>query len=167
MAGFLSVILRFLRLGRYGFEKSEDKVLERVLERRDYRYIMEIGVPRVEAPRLPPAGRLPGRPYVASGASIGSMLLGDPEALMYILRSAEGRGDMLRLKGSGGDVLRGIADYTRKRGGTYYFDAVLGGIELRVLASQGLITGIYLVRGGAGIGGERASTRLRLRVSMI
>lgn len=54
MAGFLNIILRFLRLGRYGFEKSEDKVLERVLERRDYKYIMEVGVPRVEAPRLPP-----------------------------------------------------------------------------------------------------------------
>jgi len=144
VASFLSRILAFLKKGLFGSRELEEDFIKRI-KKGDIEYILNQGVPSIEPPPTP--GAKPWRvPYIAEGFEAGSMLLLDPEALMYILVAAESKYDVVRAKGPGDAVLERIAYFSRVRPGRIqYFLAVPDSkTEIRVLASEGLVTGLYL-----------------------
>ncbi len=155
MPGFFSRLLSFLRRGLFASRKSEEEFFERI-NRGDIHYIMEVGVPTIEPPETP--GPKPWRvPFIAEGIGEASLLLLDPEALMYILMATEATEDLLRSRGSGDKILGDLAAYTRERRGYYYFDSVPEfGSEIRILAGEGLITGLYVSYGGRSYTGVEA-----------
>ena len=155
MPGLFSRLLAFLRKGLFPTRGGEREFYDRI-ERGDVKYIMEVGVPSIQPPETP--GPRPWRvPYIAEGVGEASLLLLDPEALMYILMATEVTRDLLRSRGDGSKVLRDIAAFTRERPGYYYFDSVPEfGSEIRVLAGHGLVTGLYVSYGGKSYTGVEA-----------
>lgn len=139
---FFSILKRLLsRL--FGFEGS---FIERI-ERGDVYYIMERGVPRVTPPPMPKPRSHPRYRWLAEGFEAGSLLLADPEALLYILISTEAIPDLRapRVRGGGGELLAAVAGLSLRVGRPIYALAQLpGGSEARILAAGGLVTGVAL-----------------------
>lgn len=129
----------------------------RRINKGDITYILERRVPSIEPPPLP--GPRPWKkPFIADGFKAGSLLLLDPEALMYILISTECRYDVVQAGGSGERILEGLVYFSRiMPGEIHYFLAVPEPrSEIRVLASEGMVTGLYLNHAGREYVGEEA-----------
>jgi len=144
MPGFIYRLLAFVRSGLFGRGHSEKEFIRRI-ERGDVRYIIEVGVPTIEPPKTP--GPSPWRvPYVAEGFDAASRILLDPEALMNVLLATDRSYDILRAKGSGEDILRAVAGYSRQRPDRiFYMDSVPEpDVEIRLLAAGGYVTALYV-----------------------
>ena len=145
--GLLSRFLAFFRRGLFGSKALTEDFIARI-ERGDVDYILRVGVPTVEAPKTP--GPKPGAlPIVASGVDTGSLILADPEALIYILVATEQPLEPLHARGGGLDVLRAASEYSKKMSGEilYMYGFPTSKTEVRLLAYNGFVTGIYLAEG--------------------
>ncbi len=122
----------------------------------DTEFIIKIGVPVIEPPPLPEPSTYK-LPFVAEGIETTSLLLVDPEALMHLLLASQ-VSDVLAVKGSGLKILEEAAKNSKANPGvTYYMEGVPSyGTEIKVLASNGLVTGVYLVSGEANFSGSKA-----------
>jgi len=136
-------------------EQSQSEDFVRRIEAGDVDYIVKVGVPGVEAPPTPGPQPLRGRPYVAQGLDAGSLLIVDPESLLYILTASSGL-RTLRLSGQGSTVLAGLARASREHERPVYAFSILDRGEVRVLAYRGLITGLYYEVAGKAYTGLRA-----------
>lgn len=162
MAWFVKRLLSlFLSAGLFGSQKAERDFLKRI-EKGDIKYILERGVPSVEPPTTP--GPRPWRePFLAEGFNAASILLRDPEALMNLLLASDESYDLLRLKGDGASILRGVAEYSRRNPARIiYLDAVPESkVEIRLLAAGGFVTALYLEAQGRDYVGVDAFERLQ------
>jgi len=151
---FLSRLLGFLRRGWFARGGSEKDFIERI-SKGDIRYILDVGVPSPEAPRTP--GPSVGEYGLeAEGIRYGSLMLVDPEALLYILVSTSQSVRRVAVKGDGLEVLKRVADAARSIEGVVYGYSLLNGGEIRLLACQGLITGLYYEAGDSKYIGTEA-----------
>ena len=150
---FLSRLLGFLRRGWFTREGSEKNFIERI-SRGDIGYILEVGVPYPEAPQTP--GPSVGEYGLeAEGIRYGSLMLVDPEALLYILVFTSQSVGRVTVRGNGLEALKRTAEAARRIGGVAYGYSLLDGGEIRLLAYKGLITGLYYeARGNKYLGTE-------------
>ncbi len=130
-----SRLLAFFRRGLFG-GRGEEEFIKRI-KKGDVDYIINVGVPHVEPPPTP--GAKPWKvPFIAEGVDAGSLMLLDPEALMYILISTKESYDIFRLKGEGARILEEVANYTARNPGVYYLDSVPdSSTEIRLLSAGG------------------------------
>ncbi len=154
--GLLSRFLSFFRRGLFGSKALTEDFIARI-EKGDVDYIIRVGVPTVEAPETP--GPKPGvLPVVASGVDSGSLILADPEALIYILVSTEEPLDPIHARGGGLDVLRTASEYSKRMPGEilYMYGFPDSKTEIRLLAYNGLVTGIYFTEAYKTLYGRQA-----------
>jgi len=130
----------------------------RRIEAGDIEYIIRVGVPNVDAPPTPGPRPLRGRPYAAEGIDVASLLIVDPESLLYILSAVSGV-RTLRLSGQGSTVLAELARASRSLERPVYAFSILDRGEIRVLAYKGLITGLYYEVAGTAYTGLSALER--------
>ena len=141
MFGFLARLFRRLFSSA---EAGEDFIMR--IQKGDIEYIVKVGVPTIEAPPTPGPRPLGNLYMVAEGVDVGSLLLTDPEALVYILMSAEGV-ETIQLRGEGRQVLDFIANTSKRYSTPIYVFSLVDSGELRVLAYKGFVTGIYYEQG--------------------
>lgn len=155
-----SRLLSFLRGGLFGRRRYEEDFIKRI-EKGDIEYILNVGVPRVDAPPTPGPQPWKELNLIATGFETTSNILKDPEALMYILTATDRQGEPLEVKGTGIELLRTAVNYTREHPGSiYYFEGVQGSIETRMLAYNGLVSGIYFSVNNVEYSGLRAVDKL-------
>jgi len=150
-------ILRRLLLRLFPDQRQAEDFIRRI-EAGDVEYIIKVGVPSVEAPPTPGPRPLRNRPYVAEGLDIASILIVDPDSLLYILSASSGL-RTLRLSGQGSAVLAELARASRDYETPVYGFSLLDRGEVRFLAYRGLITGLYYEVAGRGYTGLEALER--------
>ncbi len=153
MVSFLSRILAFFKRGWFSRGSQED-FIERI-RKGDVDYILKVGVPTIEAPPTPGARTIKYN-IIAEGVDFGSLMLLDPEALLYILVSTTETAERVRVYGGGLSVLRKLAEESRKFNNILYGYSLIGRDEIRVLLNNGVVSGLYYERKGQSYTGIEA-----------